>query len=181
VQANHEAEEDAAERRALEQSPIAQQQITRALWGNMLIASMKFAVYLQSGSSAVLSEAIHTLADCGNQLLLKMGHHEASKPADRSHPFGYGRAAFFWSLFSGVGIFLSGAGVAFGAALTQLMHPAEMYVISKELIFVMGFSFCVDGWVGVDLAVAPRRAPWRRARLTFAGVRRRAGMCWRGR
>jgi len=144
--ATHEAEEDAAERRALQQSPLIRKQIHRALWGNLFVASIKFGVYLQSGSSAVLSEAIHTLADCGNQVLLSIGHAEASKPADKAHPFGYGRAAFFWSMASGVGIFFSGAGIAFGAGLTQVLHPGG-YHISQEMILVMAFSFCMDGYV----------------------------------
>jgi cation diffusion facilitator family transporter len=80
-----------------------------ALAANLVIAVAKLAGGLISGSSAMLAEAAHSLADSMNQVFLLTSLRVAERPADPDHPFGYGKARFFWSLLAAVGIFVAGA------------------------------------------------------------------------
>ena len=77
---------------------------------NLLIAVAKLAAGLASGSSAMLSEAAHSIGDTMNQVFLMASLRKSRKPADEKHPFGYGMERYFWSLLAAVGIFVLGAG-----------------------------------------------------------------------
>jgi zinc transporter 9 len=83
-----------------------------ALAGNAAITTLKAAVWLRSGSSAMLAETIHTLVDTLNQGLLALGLRQSAFKPDRHHQYGYGRAAFVWGLVSALGLFWAGAGVS---------------------------------------------------------------------
>ena len=72
--------------------------IVAALVGNLLIAITKGIAAAISGSSAMLSESIHSFVDTGNEVLLLHGQHRAKKPPDRTHPLGYGREIYFWAI-----------------------------------------------------------------------------------
>ena len=87
--------------------------IYAALAGNFLVAITKFAAALWTGSSAMLSEAVHSLVDTGNQGLLLYGHRRASRPPDERHPLGFGRELYFWSFIVALLVFALGAGVSF--------------------------------------------------------------------
>ena len=90
---------------------------------NSLVSIAKFIGFSVSGSGAMLSEAIHSVADTINQALLLLGLKRSERVADEVHPEGYGRERFFWGLVSALGIFFLGAGVTLWHGVHALMHP----------------------------------------------------------
>ena len=86
--------------------------IIAALIGNALISITKFIAASVTGSSAMMSEGIHSLVDTGNQLLLLYGMKRAAKPADDEFPFGYGKEIYFWSFIVAILIFALGGGIS---------------------------------------------------------------------
>jgi cation diffusion facilitator family transporter len=100
--------------------------VIAALIGNLLIALTKGIAAGISGSSAMLSEAIHSVVDSGNEILLLYGQHRAAKPPDRLHPLGYGREIYFWSFVVALLIFAFGAGVSIYEGVKHLQHPELM-------------------------------------------------------
>lgn len=143
----HERNEDDLQTQALLPKQLSWKAVSRALAGNAVIATMKFGVFLQTGSAGMLSEAIHTLADAGNQALLLKGLNQASQTPDKRYQYGYGKASFFWALVSALGMFWTGAGVSLGHGVYTLMHPPEALEVSREMIAVLAGSFLVDGFV----------------------------------
>ena len=88
-----------------------------ALAVNLLIALFKFVAATLSGSTAMLAEAVHSLADTANQAFLLVGMKRSSRPPDKLHPFGYGTESYFWAFIVAGSIFLIGAAVACGQAM----------------------------------------------------------------
>ena len=83
-----------------------------ALAGDLAVAAAKFGASALSGSSAMLTEAIHSLVDSADQILLLTGQFRARKPPDRTHPFGYGMETYFWSFVVALFVFFLGGLVA---------------------------------------------------------------------
>ena len=100
--------------------------VIAALIGNLLIAVTKAIAAVVSGSSAMLSEAVHSFVDSGNEVLLLYGQHRASKPPDRLHPLGYGREIYFWSFVVALLVFALGAGVSIYEGIKHIQQPETM-------------------------------------------------------
>ncbi|QPC89628.1 cation diffusion facilitator family transporter [Mesorhizobium sp. INR15] len=118
--------------------------IYAALAGNLAIALTKFAAAFFTGSSAMLSEGVHSLVDTGNGGLLLYGMHRAARPADRTHPLGHGRELYFWSFIVALLVFALGAGVSFYEGVIHIMAP-EPVANSKVNYIVLGLSFLFEG------------------------------------
>ncbi len=118
--------------------------IYAALAGNGLIAATKFGASAYTGSSAMLSEAIHSLVDTGNQFLLLLGLRRASRPADATHPFGYGAEVYFWAFVVALLVFAVGAGLSLYEGFDKLAHPHPMTDAYINYI-VLGFAIVFEG------------------------------------
>jgi cation diffusion facilitator family transporter len=118
--------------------------IYAALAGNLAIAVTKFAAAFFTGSSAMLSEGVHSLVDTGNGGLLLYGMHRAARPADRTHPLGHGRELYFWSFIVALLVFALGAGVSFYEGIVHIMAP-EPVANAKVNYIVLGLSFLFEG------------------------------------
>jgi len=90
---------------------------------NIGIAISKFAAGIASGSSSMVAEGIHSVVDTGSELLLLLGNRPAAKPPDTKHPFGHGKALYFWALIAAVCMFVLGGGISIYRGALHLMHP----------------------------------------------------------
>ncbi|PTW60095.1 cation diffusion facilitator family transporter [Breoghania corrubedonensis] len=125
--------------------------IYAALAGNTLISITKFAAAIYTGSSAMLSEGIHSLVDTGNQGLLLYGMKRASRKADSEHPFGYGVELYFWAFVVAILIFAVGAGVSIYEGIQKLLEP---HPVSNPLVnfVVLGLAFVFEAaawWIAL--------------------------------
>lgn len=126
--------------------------IYAALIGNSLIAVCKFIAGGITGSSAMLSEAIHSVVDSGNQLLLLFGIRQSNKAPDDKHPFGYGMELYFWTFVVAILIFAIGAGLSLYKGFIHIQHPEPInspYINYIVLLLSMVFE-------GVALRIAYR-------------------------
>ena len=123
--------------------------IYAALAGNTAIAITKIAAAIYTGSSAMLSESIHSLVDTGNQILLLYGIRRASRPADERHPFGYGRELYFWAFVVAILIFAVGAGVSMYEGIHRIQNPRPITNPGINYV-VLSFAMIFEGgawWV----------------------------------
>ena len=120
-----------------------------ALLANLGIAVSKFVAAAITGSSAMLTEGVHSVVDSTNQLLLMWGRHAAKKPPDKLHPFGYGRELYFWSFVVAVLVFSLGAGVSVYEGIVHIMNP-EPAVSPLIAYAVLLIAFLLEGWSTVE-------------------------------
>jgi cation diffusion facilitator family transporter len=118
------------------------------LAGNLLVAITKGVAASWTGSSSMLAEAVHSLVDSGNEVLLLYGMHRASRPADATHPFGYGRELYFWSFVVALLIFALGAGVSIFEGVGHVLAPDEIRdPIVNYVVLALAFLFESSSWV----------------------------------
>jgi cation diffusion facilitator family transporter len=128
--------------------PSSRTSVWAALIGNLLVAATKAGATLITGSSAMLSEAVHSLVDTGNEVLLLHGQNRARRPPDAEHPLGYGRELYFWSFVVALLIFALGAGVSIYVGVQHILHPEPMRnVLVNYGVLALAFVFEGASWV----------------------------------
>jgi cation diffusion facilitator family transporter len=115
-----------------------------ALGANAAIAVLKAVAGLISGSGAMLSESAHSVADTITELFLLTALRRSTRPADRRHPFGYGKERYFWSLLAAVSIFTSGAVFAFVEGVTTLAGEGGAQTTGYLSYIVLGLAFLLE-------------------------------------
>jgi cation diffusion facilitator family transporter len=120
-----------------------------ALLANLGIAVSKFVAAAITGSSAMLTEGVHSVVDSTNQLLLMWGRRAAKRKPDNLHPFGYGRELYFWSFVVAVLVFSLGAGVSVYEGIIHIAHP-EPAVSPLIAYAVLLIAFVLEGWSTVE-------------------------------
>ncbi len=118
--------------------------IIAALIGNTAISITKFFAAFMTGSSAMLSEGIHSLVDTGNQVLLLHGMKQAKKPADEEFPFGHGKEIYFWSFVVAILIFAVGSGVSIYEGIRHVIHPSQIENPMVNYV-VLGLAMVFEG------------------------------------
>jgi cation diffusion facilitator family transporter len=116
-----------------------------ATGANALIAVLKFGAGILTGSAALLAEAAHSVADTATELLLLTALRQSSRRPDRRHPFGYGKARFFWALIAAVSIFVSGAVFAFIEGIRTMLGSDAEQTLAWVAYAVLGVSFVLEG------------------------------------
>lgn len=119
--------------------------IIYALTANAGIAASKAAAAVYTGSTAMLAEAVHSAADCTNQLLLLLGLKQASKPPSPQHPLGYGKATYFWSFMVAIMLFTLGGAFSLYEGIEKLMHP-EPLNHPWVAVIVLGIGVVLESW-----------------------------------
>jgi cation diffusion facilitator family transporter len=134
-----------------------------ALAANLLIAATKAAAAFWTGSSAMMSEALHSLVDSLNEVLLLYGQHRAARRPDAEHPLGHGRELYFWSFIVALLIFAVGSGVSLYQGVEQLIDPHTIenpWVNYAVLAFALVFE-------GISWTISLKQFHRNRGRLTF--------------
>lgn len=119
--------------------------VIAALGANVLVAISKFVGYALSGSAAMLNESIHSLVDCGNQVLLLFGDKRAKRAQSQAHPFGEARAKYFSSMLVATFLFFGGGVIGVMEAYDKLVHPAHEVNNPLILIAILLFGMIIEG------------------------------------
>ena len=123
--------------------------IFAAMGANLAIAITKFLAASFTGSSAMISEGIHSVVDTVDQLVLLLGIRRSQKPADASHPFGYGQELYFWTFIVALLVFAIGGGMSIYQGIIHLINPSPLedpkwnYIVLTIAILLEGFSWIV--------------------------------------
>ena len=134
-----------------------------ALFANVGIAIIKFIAAAFTGSSSMLSEGIHSAVDSTNQLLLLLGIHKSKKLPDDTHPFGYGKELYFWTLIVSVLIFGIGGGMSIYEGIIHIRHPEALHEHTWNYIVL----FCAALFEGISFVITIRKFTDRRGRKNF--------------
>jgi cation diffusion facilitator family transporter len=137
-----------------------------ALVANGLITILKFVAAVFTGSSGMMAEALHSLADTTNQVFLLLGLRFYTRPASEKHPFGYGKERFFWSFIAAIFIFGVGATYAIYEGIEKIRHPHEITNLSLAY-WVLGISFVLEA-ASIALALYQEIGEARHEGMTFA-------------
>ncbi len=119
--------------------------IVAAFMANLGIAVAKFVGFLITGSSSMLAESVHSVADTGNQGLLLFGRRRATRGADDRHEFGYGRERFFWAFVVALVLFALGSLFAIYEGVHKLQHP-EPINAPMVAIVILGLAIVLEGF-----------------------------------
>lgn len=119
--------------------------VIAALSANILVAISKFVGYAFSGSAAMLNESIHSLVDCGNQILLLFGDKQAKRAQSVAHPFGEARAKYFFSMLVATFLFFGGGVIGVMEAYDKLVHPAHEVNNPLLLIAILLAGIVIEG------------------------------------
>jgi cation diffusion facilitator family transporter len=111
--------------------------VVAALLANAGIALAKFVGFLVTGSGSMLAEAVHSVADSGNQGLLLLGGHRAKKDPTPEHPFGYGRERYFWAFVVSIILFSLGGMFATYEGIEKIRHPHELESITVAIVILL--------------------------------------------
>jgi cation diffusion facilitator family transporter len=147
------------------EKPVA---VYGALAANVGIAGMKFFVAALSGSSAMLSEAIHSSVDTVNELLLLLGVHLGRRRATPSHPYGHGKELYFWGFVVAIVVFAGGGSMALYDGVAQLRHPSPAHALEWKIGVLLG-AFVFES---VSLAIGLRSLDRRPAESFWSAMRR---------
>jgi cation diffusion facilitator family transporter len=141
--------------------PSSKKVIYAALFGNMMVAITKFIAAAMTGSSAMLSEGIHSVVDTGNQVLLLYGLRQAKKPPDDKFPFGHGKEIYFWSFVVAIMIFAVGAGLSVFEGVYHILDPKEFKNPSVNyIVIVLAIVFEGIAWTFALRAFSRAKGKW---------------------
>jgi cation diffusion facilitator family transporter len=135
----------------MSETALSKKVVYAALVGNLLVAATKFVAAALTSSSSMLSEAVHSLVDTGNEALLLYGYFRSSRRPDEAHPLGYGRELYFWSFIVSLLLFAIGAGVSFYEGITHILAPEPITDPTVNYI-VLAFSAVFEGtswWIAL--------------------------------
>jgi cation diffusion facilitator family transporter len=141
-----------------------------ALFANALIAVLKLIAAVITGSSGMMAEALHSIADTTNQVFLLLGLRFFKRPASKKHPFGYGKERFFWSFIAAIFIFGVGSTYAIYEGIVKLRHPHAPENL-KWAYIVLAISFVLEG-CSIALAIYQEVKEAHHEGLTFFGYLR---------
>jgi cation diffusion facilitator family transporter len=140
-----------------------------AFAANFLVAGAKTVAALVTGSASMAAESAHSWADTGNQIFLFVAERKSTKERDKSHPLGYGREAYVWSMFAAFGLFTAGAVVSIMHGIQQLItpEPAGEFLVAY---IVLAVSFVLEGFSFTQAYRQSRRAARELDRSTLKQV-----------
>ena len=123
--------------------------VTLSIATNSAIAASKAFGWVATGSPTLFAETIHSLADVGNQVLLKVGEVRGRGGPDRVHPFGRGQEKFFWALVSAISVFFVGCGINVYHGVHALLARAEVEPFTPLVVGLLLFALALESWTFV--------------------------------